>query len=243
MASQHMPVAEVDIDTALVRALLVEQHPELAGSSLEPVAFGWDNVVFRLGPDLAVRLPRRQVAAELIENEQRWLPELAPRLPLPVPAPVRVGRPGCGYPWAWSVVRWIEGDDAADGRLDDPHLVARQLGAFLAALHTPAPPDAPRNPWRGVPLRDRDEGTEQRIDQLAEMIDAPAVRDRWRHLVRTDPWTGPSLWLHGDLHPANLVLSAGRIAAVVDFGDITSGDPATDLAVAWMLLPPAARPT
>jgi len=238
-----MPVAEIDIDTDVVRALLAEQHPDLHHLVLEPVAFGWDNVLFRLGSDLGVRLPRRQVAAELIESEQRWLPQLAPRLPLPVPVPLRVGRPGPAYPWAWSVTRWIEGHDLADGPGADAIGVARQLGEFLAALHTPAPVDAPSNPYRGVPLANRDEGTEQRIDQLAGMIDARAVRERWRALVATPAWAGPSVWLHGDLHPANILAADGQVTAVIDFGDITAGDPATDLGLAWMLLPRTARAT
>src|SRR5690349_9653047 len=123
----NMPAAEVAIDEALVRALLRDQHPDLAELPLERVAFGWDNVVLRLGDELAVRVPRRQLAASFIEHEQRWLPELAPRLPLPVPAPVRVGRPALGYPWSWSVVPWMAGGEAASNPPTDPHATALVL--------------------------------------------------------------------------------------------------------------------
>jgi aminoglycoside phosphotransferase (APT) family kinase protein len=162
-------------------------------------------------------------------------------LPLPIPAPVRSGRPGGGYPWSWSVCRWLDGAPAADVPPDDPLLAAVQLGTFLAALHTPAPPDAPVNPYRGVPLADRAETTDERIVQMSDMIDAPAVQGRWDELVRTPAWTGPPLWLHGDLHPLNVLVLEGRVSAVIDFGDVTAGDPATDLSVAWMLVTPDAR--
>ena len=236
-----MPAAEVAIDATLVRALLADQHPDLTARELVEVASGWDNVLFRRGDDLAVRLPRRGAAAALIEHEQRWLPELAPRLPLAVPAPVRVGRPGRGYPWSWSVTPWLPGDVIARVEPTDPRHVAEQLGRFVRALHRPAPADAPANPYRGVPLSARSSATYERLDGLGDAIDQRAVRRLWEHAVAIPPWTGAPLWLHGDLHPANILVHDGHVSAVIDFGDVTSGDPATDLAVAWTLLPSPER--
>lgn len=236
-----MPAAEVELDATLVRDLLTEQHPDLAHLDLVEVAEGWDNVLFRLGDELALRLPRRAMGAALVAHEQRWLGVLAPRLPLPIPVPLRVGRPGLGYPWSWSITRWFPGRPAAVTPPGDLAEAAATLGRFLAALHVPAPPDAPANPYRGVPLAERSAVTLERIARLAGHLDAAATEAAWRSALTVPPWSGPPLWLHGDLHPANLVVDGGRLTAVVDFGDITAGDPATDLSVAWMLLPPAHR--
>jgi aminoglycoside phosphotransferase (APT) family kinase protein len=242
MTIEGVPRAEVDVEPALVRALLEAQHPDLAKLPLKDVGSGWDNRLYRLGEDLAVRLPQRAVAAPLIEREQRWLPQLAPRLPLPVPIPVRTGEPGCGYPWPWTIVQWRIGESAETAALRDPVETAMDLGRFVLALHQPAPPDAPRNPVRGVPLADRAEVFEKRVRQVDRLVDAVSVLAAWNRLVNTPPWTGPALWLHGDLHPGNLLVSEGRLSAVLDFGDLCAGDPATDLSVAWMLLPASARP-
>ena len=135
VAAQNMPAAEVDITDDLVRALLAEQHPDLADLALTPLAFGWDNAIFRLGDDLVVRLPRRQLGADLVEHEHRWLPELARILPIPIPAPVREGVPGHGFPWRWSVCPFFDGDVAADVTLAAPTREAQRLGDFVAALH------------------------------------------------------------------------------------------------------------
>ena len=236
-----MPTADVVIDGPLVKALLEDQHPDLAALPLFDPAFGWDNVMFRLGEDLVVRLPRRAASAELIEHEQRWLPELAPRLPLAVPAPVRTGRPGACFPWSWSVCPWLPGEPVATRSPDDMHEAATALGAFFRALHRRAPADAPVNPFRGVRLADRAEATHARIEQLGPEIDGARVLAAWEDLAATPPWTGPALWLHGDMHPSNVLVLEGRVSAVIDFGDITSGDAATDLAISWMLFPAAAR--
>jgi aminoglycoside phosphotransferase (APT) family kinase protein len=236
------PPAEVDIDADLVGRLLAEQHPDLAHLPRRVVASGWDNVMVRIGNDLVARLPRRTLSAGHAEHELRWLPELAPRLPLPVPAPVRAGLPGCGYPWAWSICPWLPGRPAHTEPLADPDAVAVALGRFVTALHVPAPADAPVNPYRGVPLAERHERFEAHLAVLAGRVDAAAVRERWAPLAGAPPWDGPPVWLHGDLHPDNLLVHDGRLAAVVDFGDLTAGDPGVDLAAAWMLLPPASRP-
>jgi aminoglycoside phosphotransferase (APT) family kinase protein len=157
------PAAEVDIDEALVRSLLLEQHPDLADRELRTVTNGWDNVILRLGDDLAVRMPRRQAAAKLIEHEQRWLPEIAERVSTAVSAPVRIGRPGSGFPWNWTVARWIEGDRAADASHASLRRIATALAEFVRQLHTLAPTDAPFNPVRGIPLAVRSDAVDERL--------------------------------------------------------------------------------
>jgi aminoglycoside phosphotransferase (APT) family kinase protein len=232
------PLAEVDVDGGLVRRLLVEQQPALAAMPLRIVANGWDNVIVQLGDDYMVRLPRRELAAQLILNEQLWLPELAPRLPLPIPAPIFAGRPGDDFPWAWSICPWLPGDDASAAPPPDLRATALTLAEFIMALHRPAPADAPENPYRGVHLRERAEAVTQRANGLPNCDQVLAV---WDGLRSTPEWDRPPVWLHGDLHPSNMLTCDGRLSAVIDFGDITSGDPATDLAVAWMMFDPDDR--
>lgn len=236
------PPAEIAIDEAMVRALLREQHPDLAHLSLTSVGEGWDNHLFRLGDELAVRMPRRAVAVALIENEQRWLPLLSTRLPLAVPAVRRIGRPGCGFPWPWSITSWLPGRPALSSPLRDPSASALRLGQFVRALHHYAPKEAPHNPWRGVPLSARTEMLRAHIEQVSTRVDSIAVLELWDRCLSTGAWPGPPVWIHGDLHPGNLLVDDGRLSAVVDFGDLSAGDPATDLAVMWMLLPQVAWP-
>jgi len=236
-----MPAAEVDITDELVQGLLAAQHPDLADLPLSLVAFGWDNAIFRLGDDLCVRLPRRELAAELVRHEQRWLPSLAPRLPLPIPAPLRIGAAADGYPWAWSVCPWFDGEVAADSALASPQREARRLGEFAAALHRPGPTDVPHSAFfRGAPI----DVLTPRVDENLAVLGfdrADEVDRRWRELLDAAPWGGPPLWIHGDLHTANLLVASGAISAVIDFGDITAADPAVDLAIAWMLFGPTER--
>lgn len=237
--TQNMPAAEVDVTAGLVRGLLAEQHPDLASECLEIVANGWDNVIVRIGDELVARLPRRQLAADLVANEQRWLPSLAASLPIPVAAPVRAGRPGLGFPWDWSICPWFEGEVAADVSLADPALDAARLGSFVHALHRPAPTDAPNNPFRGQPVAELLPRIRDNLAKLA--LDRDPVAALVERLAAAPAWGGPPVWLHGDLHTANLLVADGAISAVLDFGDLTSGDPAVDLAVAWMLFAPADR--
>ena len=234
-----MPAAEVEVSAALVRRLLAAGHPDLAQLPVTVLANGWDNVLCRIGPGLIARLPRRAAAVPLIEHELTWLPVLAPRLPLPVPAPVRAGQPGPGYPWPWSIVPFLPGRAASREPPADPRDAAVSLGRFLAALHAPAPPDAPANPSRGIPLAGRHETVVQNLGAAADRVDRVAVLAAWEAALAVPAWAGPPVWLHGDLHPANILVHQGRLSGVIDFGDITAGDPAADLSVAWMLLPVA----
>lgn len=239
----HQPVgtppAEHAIDAALVAGLLAEQHPDLGHLAPREVEAGWDNAMFRLGDDLAVRLPRRLAAAELIVNEQRWLPGLAAQLPIAIPAPLRTGAPGRGYPWRWSVQPWLAGAPA-DQRPPEAGQAAA-LAGFLRALHTPAPSDAPANPVRGVPLSQRQAAVEQRAQRLDEagLGLSAALRQIWEDALAAPIDVAPT-WLHGDLHARNVLVERGAISAVIDWGDITAGDAATDLASVWMLFEDAA---
>ena len=229
------PLAEINIDEDLIRVLLSEQHPALANLPLEIIGNGWDNVIARLGSDLTVRLPRRQLAAPLIGYEQHWLPQLAVHLPLPIPQPVLIGVPSDRFPWAWSICHWLPGNTVWGEPLQDPNGAATSIAQFLVALHVPAPADAPINPYRGGPLGDRTEAVQQRSSSVATATTRHQILQIWPDLVATPAWNRPAVWLHGDLHPANILSVHGHISAIIDFGDITSGDPATDLAVAWML--------
>jgi aminoglycoside phosphotransferase (APT) family kinase protein len=242
MAVNQMPTAEVEVSADLVWRLLAGQHPDLAGLPVKFLANGWDNELYRVGDELLARLPRRALGAQIIKNEQRWLPGLAPKLPLPIPAPERTGVPGCGYPYSWSVVPYLPGVPAAQASSLDPARAAAAMGGFLGTLHAPAPPDAPPNPFRGVPLAKRAATFAANLALLTDLVDPvdqDAVLRAWDTALATPSYDGPPVWLHGDLHPANILVNDGQVSGVIDFGDITAGDPASDLAVAWMLLPPA----
>jgi len=237
------PPADFEVDEALAARLVAAQHPDLAGP-VRLVANGWDNAMFRLGDRYSVRMPRRLAAVGLMRNEQRWLPELAPALPVAVPAPVRNGRPApeLGYDVPWSIVPWFDG---ASGLTFDPEtrgVAVNALAAFVAELAaTPAPADAPANAFRGVPLLHRDEAVRARLAG-GRIPEASALLAVWERAIAAPAWTGPAVWLHGDLHPANLLLTpSGVLVAVIDFGDITAGDPATDLATAWLTFDPPSR--
>lgn len=231
----RIPVAEHAVDEALVRTLLEDQHRDLAALPIEFLAEGWDNTLWRLGDDLVARLPRRALGATLVDGEQRFLPTIAARLPLPIPVPLRVGVPGRGYPWRWSVVPFLKGTPAIDDVPVWRRGEATRFGTFLRALHTPAAPDAPANPFRGVPLAARDDSVVDRLVDLGDLVDRDVVRATWAAALAAPPWSRPAVWLHGDLHPGNVLADSGRIVGIIDFGDLTAGDPATDLAGVWLL--------
>ncbi len=248
-----MPAAEVDVTAELVSALLHEQHPDLADR--EPVVFanGWDNVMLRLGEGLIVRVPRRELAARLVDHELACLPALAPRLPIAIPAPVRAGSPSerLGYPWSWSIIPWIDGEIAARSELVSPFDEAERLAAFVAALHVEAPgpvaADVPDNPYRGHFIGRNDPVLRERLAGLGDAglavggVTIDRIIRRWEELVDVEPFTDAPVWLHGDLHTLNVLVDDGAICGVIDFGDICAGDPATDLAIAWMLFDDEAR--
>ncbi|MFE2217268.1 aminoglycoside phosphotransferase family protein [Streptomyces canus] len=228
------------IDEGFVRDLVRDQHPELADLEIRPVPSGWDNQLWRLGNELAVRLPMTERAPALLHKEFRWLPELAKRLPLPVPTPQHFGEPTAHFPRPWVIAKWVPGEPADGAEISNVHQSVDNLARFLRALHRPAPEDAPTNAGRSVPLVTLTEVFESRLAAVAEAVDVRRVRQVWSQAIAAPPWTGPAVWLHADLHPANALVSDGTISGIVDFGDLCAGDPATDLAAAWKLLPQGA---
>lgn len=235
------------IDGTLVRRLVATQFPRWMDLPVRMVeAGGWDNITFHSGEDMIVRLPRAAGYAVQVEKEHRWLPRLAPSLPLRIPTPLAIGEPANGYPWKWSVYRWIEGDTAAPERISDLNDFASSLAQFLIALQhvdpTHGPPAGPHNFYRGGSLREYDAETTQAIAVLNDKINSQAATEVWRRALEAD-WRRPPVWVHGDLSAGNLLVQEGRLRAVIDFGMLGVGDPACDLAIAWTLFRGASRKT
>lgn len=231
----------------LARRLVATQFPQWAGLRVEPVAeSGWDNWTFRLGDAMVVRLPSASEYAAAVQKEQRWLPALAPRLPLPIPVPLARGEPTGEYPHPWSVYEWIEGVPATPDRVGDQVELARDLAGFLAGLQSietsGGPPPGIHNWFRGGTLRTYDLDTHSALEELADHVDTGLAREIWT-IALDARWDGVDRWFHGDVAPGNLLLDDGRLVAVIDFGTCGVGDPACDLAVAWTLLTPEARHT
>ena len=239
-----MHLDEVPTSGALVRRLVAEQFPEWARLRVDRVAsFGTDHALYRLGTELVARLPRREVNERSLKNERRWLPKLAPHLPLAVPIPVADGRPSFDYPFEWSVYRWLEGEPA--DREPIASRAAEDLAAFIGALQRIDASDAPgpgrHNASRGEPLAQRDEFTRTSISALRDEIDADAATALWDEALAAPVWDRAPVWHHGDLDVRNLLVTAGRLSGVIDFGCLGAGDPACDVAVAWKVVPAAER--
>jgi aminoglycoside phosphotransferase (APT) family kinase protein len=233
---------EIEVTAALVRDLLRDQHPDLADRHVRLGARGWDNQLWRLGDDLAVRLPWATRSADaLLRKEYAWVPSLAPRLPLQVPVPQHLGEPSERFPRPWIVTTWVPGAPADRAPATSAAEAAGTLATFLTALHRPAPDAAPVGGYgRGGPLAERAEPFAKQLTSATELglvPDPDAVRAVWEDAVAAPAWAGPALWLHGDLHPANVLTAEGTFCGVIDFGDLCAGDPACDLAAAWVLLP------
>jgi aminoglycoside phosphotransferase (APT) family kinase protein len=226
-----------------VRRLVAAQFPHWGALDVQLVdSQSWDNEVFRLGDDLAARLPRRTMGARHVGRQHRWLRRLGPRLPLPIPVPVGEGRPGEGYPWSWSVVPWFAGDVAALEPELDLADAAHDLAEFLDALQQ-IPGPGPPNPFRGIPLAGRNGHVRSAISLLGGVVaDAAPLLRIWDAALGASEWTGPPRWFHGDLHSANVVTLNGQVSAIIDFDHVGMGDPACDMMIAWTMLSDTERP-
>ena len=227
---------ELELDEAIVRRLLRQQFPQWVDLPLRRIEpSGTVNAIFRLGEDLAVRLPRREGPTDPDRRELDWLPRLAPLLPVEIPAPVAEGRPGVDYPWFWAIHTWVDGETVPVEAID-PIQAARDLAVLVGALQQANPEGAP--PGRGIPLAERDEDTRY---WLARFDGDPAVTQEWERALAAPPWHGPPVWHHGDLDARNWLVRDGRISGVIDWGAMGVGDPACDVMVAWKLHSPAGR--
>jgi aminoglycoside phosphotransferase (APT) family kinase protein len=235
----NMHANEVQTDAQLVGRLLAAQFPQWADLPLTPVSSaGTDNALYRLGGDMVVRLPRIDWAVGQAEKERRWLPRLAPHLPLAIPEQLAMGEPGQGYPWPWSIYRWLPGESATLEGLNDPCQAAGQLARFVTALWqidtTDGPPAVEHN-LRGAPLALRDERTRAAIAALAGVIDVRRATAVWEAALAAPAWEREPVWFHGDLLSGNVLVEQGHLSAVIDFGGLAVGDPACDLMIAWSL--------
>ena len=235
MRATRMHADEIETDVALVRRLLAGQFPPWAELHIELVeSYGTDHDIYRLGDELAARMPRIGWAATQAAKEAEWLPKLAPHLPLALPVQLAMGHPAEGYPFDWSVYEWLPGVNA-NGTLDDLDRAAVDLAAFVTALRridtTGAHPRAPRS--RGGPLAEGDEQVRRSIEQLGDRIDGDATLRSWEESLDAAVWDGREVWVHGDLLPGNLLVVDGRLSAVIDWGGLNVGDPACDLQPAW----------
>jgi aminoglycoside phosphotransferase (APT) family kinase protein len=239
MSTPKMHPDEIDIDEPLIRRLIGNQFPQWAGLPITTVrSAGTDNAIYRLGDDMVVRLPRLGRAAKDVAKEQRWLPRLSPLLPLTIPMPLGKGRPDDGFPYPWSVYRWVDGEDAVKAPVADKRDAATQLGRFVAALQKIDAADGPPS-FRGGPvgtLLDAEVRTRIHALGLDGSVEPEVATATWEAACRARAWDGPPVWVHADLFPMNLIVRQRRLAAVIDFGGLGVGDPACDMLPAWAWL-------
>ena len=237
--TEGTPPAEILVNSALVLRVLESQAPAWSKTAIEPFGTGWDNALFRLGDQHLVRMPRRQSADELLRHEQRILPFLQPRLNVSIPTPVVIGKPDPHFPWHWSVLPFFAATTANKSPLDRHG--AMQWAEFMASLHRRylhgVDPAAPENPYRGVDINSRRSSFDDRLKQLNRLGESipDTLLGTWQTALALPP-SPLRVWIHGDPHARNVLCGSGSLVAVIDWGDITAGDPASDLASFWMLL-------
>lgn len=236
---------QLAINEDLVKRLIAKQFPQWKGLLVRPVGNGGhDNRTFHLGQDMLVRMPSSEHYAAAVEKEQKWLPQLAPHLPVPIPSPLAKGDPDEGYPWKWSIYKWLSGEPATEEGIPDKCAFAKDLALFLITLQsidpTGGPKAGPHSFYRGASLKTYDAETRQAITFLKDKIDTAVTTEIWETGMSTE-WNLPPVWIHGDIALSNLLVQNGRLAAVIDFGQLAIGDPACDLAIAWMFFEGGSR--
>jgi aminoglycoside phosphotransferase (APT) family kinase protein len=245
---------ETVVDAALAADLIAHQWPELAPIKVEPLGEGWDNTAYKVNDRLVFRFPRREVAVPLLEAEARLLPEIAPTLPVAIPVPRFVGRPGERFRWPFLGYDWLPGRPASVVHLtaDQKVRLAAPLGGFLGALHSFSVERATTLGATGdtigrAAVATRAPAGLKVVDELATSGNAAlgglagAVRAAFEEAPSIVAPDATAL-LHGDLYFLHLLVGAdGSLCGVIDWGDIHLGHPAVDLSVAYGFLPPPAR--
>ena len=233
------------IDAGLVQRLIATQFPQWRDLPVRPVKLdGWDNRTYRLGDEMTVRLPTAVGYTPAIDKEDRWLPILAPSLPVPVPEPLAKGAPGEGYPFSWSIRGWLDGTTASVERINDLSAFATSVAEFILALQridaTDGPQAGAHSFYRGAPPVHYDDETRRSLTALNGRIDTEKASAVWDAALEA-AWHGPPVWFHGDIASGNLLVKDGRLAAVIDFGTSGVGDPACDLVIAWTMFSAESR--
>lgn len=249
---------EITITTALVRQLVDEQLPNYVALPLTPLReSGSSNLLFRLGNELLLRFPRQPGGGVAINKELHWLPQISPHLPIATPEIVALGQPAANYPEHWSVVRWLEGDLPIACSPQDPATPQRSslaidLADTIVALRsidvTAAAAQDPSLRWyRGRPLAEFDSATRRNIQRCRSLTGLDLDMDKasaiWDDALKVPEAHGIAAdrWYHSDLVAENLLLTNGRLSAVLDFGGLAVGDPTIDLHGAWEVLDAPAR--
>ncbi|MCC2645613.1 MAG: hypothetical protein K0R94_1391 [Burkholderiales bacterium] len=227
------------IDEILVHNLITRQFPELKNLPIKAVAHqGCDNRTFRLGKELLVRLPSKQEYTFQVEKEQLWLPKLAIHLPYQIPIPIAQGQPDVDYPWKWSIYKWLKGESALLGEINNLESFAHDLADFMNAFQridtAGGPLPSTQNFYRGGALLNYDEETRKAISLLKDNVDQKAVLNLWEKAINTK-YAGRPVWVHGDISPGNILVADGALSAIIDFGQLAIGDPACDLTIAWTM--------
>lgn len=240
LRATKLKAGKFDVDVPLVERLVASQFPQWSGLPVRPVANdGWDNWTFHLGDRLKVRLPSAAGYAEQTAKEAKWLPILAPHLPVPIPVPVAVGEPALGYPWNWSVYEWLDGEAATSANVTDKVAFARDVAAFLKDLQAVDPAGGPlpgqHSLLRGaLPMQAYGDQARRSVDVLHGEIDTAGAHAVLDAAEAAEATAGPHVWVHGDIAVGNLLVTEGRLSAVIDFGGLTVGDPSCDLVLAWL---------
>ena len=229
----------VTVDTSQVRRLILSQFPKWSDLHIRPVdSSGWDNDTFHLGDEMLVRMPSAADYELQVEKEHAWLPKLAKELPLAIPEPIAMGKPGNGYPWKWSIYRWIEGESVASAHIADECEFAKELAQFLNALQKISSNGGPKPGMhsfhRGGSLEVYEAETKRALEKLKGRVDVKTATEIWNTALTTH-WNNPPVWVHGDISSGNLLVKGGKLHAVIDFGQLAIGDPACDLAIAWTM--------
>ena len=238
--SSKLHDGEIELDSEAVRRLVASQFPRLAELPVTRVdSTGTVNGIYRLGAELYARLPRMASFANDLERELRLLPRVAAHVSLQVPEAVATGHPAADYPFTWAIYRWIRGQPYADQLVDDESRAAQDLARFVTQLREMDTSGAPRT--GRAPLRELDDSTRAAIEAAGDQIDAAAAAAAWQGALDSPAWEGSPVWIHTDLLRPNLLVTGGRIGAVLDFGGVGIGDPAADVIAAWSVFGSAGR--